>query len=281
MTQFSSIPVQGRCQDLIAAEAPAAARLLGQVAEVGSAAGRGLSTLSDGIRRRLEPAAPDGCDAFPAALDEPPTAPPRCAVRQRGLATVVFTDIVRSTEHAAELGDRRWRRVMEDQQRLVRERLQRHGGQEVKTTGDGFLLRFDRPTPGVEFAGSVVADLPALGFEVRAGAHTGEVELMGADIGGIGVHVAARICALASGGEVLVSRTVHDLAVGSSLNFEPRGRHRLRGVPEEWDLYEARVDAAAEADELSRGGACATPAQAGPGLCDDLRSGDSVVAREG
>lgn len=158
---------------------------------------------------------------------------------QRALATVVFTDIVDSTRHATELGDRRWRSVLEDQQTLVRENLQRHGGREIKTTGDGFLATFEGPTRGVEFASAVATEAPSLGIEVRAGVHTGEVELMGDDVGGVCVHVAARICALAGPGEVLASRTVHDLTAGSGLEFKPRGSHRLKGVEDEWDLFSA------------------------------------------
>jgi pimeloyl-ACP methyl ester carboxylesterase len=189
----------------------------------------------------------EGIDHFPWVGDaEPPlamieeflTGVRPTASPERVLATVVFTDIVASTEHATEVGDRRWRGLLEEQQLLVRERLGRHDGREVKTTGDGFLLTFDGPTRAVEFARSVVDDAPTLGIAVRAGAHTGEVELMGEDVGGIGVHVASRICDLAEGGQVLASRTVHDLTVGSGLCFEPCGRRELKGVPGEWELYE-------------------------------------------
>ncbi len=156
---------------------------------------------------------------------------------ERLLATVVFTDLVDSTRHATELGDRRWRELLEEHQRLVRERLVQFAGREVKTTGDGFLAVFDGPTRAAECARAIVDDLPALGIEARAGLHTGEVELMGDDVGGIAVHVAARISALAEAGTVLSSRTVRDLAVGSTVQFEPFGRHALKGVAEEWELY--------------------------------------------
>ena len=156
----------------------------------------------------------------------------------RVLATVVFTDIVDSTAHASRIGDRRWRSLLEEQQELVRDRLRRYEGREVKTTGDGFLATFEGPTRAAHFARSVAEDAPALGIDVRAGVHTGEVELMGDDVGGIGVHVAARICAAAAGGQVLASRTVRDLTVGSDLRFRNQGSHALKGVEDEWDLYE-------------------------------------------
>jgi class 3 adenylate cyclase len=138
---------------------------------------------------------------------------------------------------AAEMGDRRWRELLEEHHELVRTNLRRFGGHEVKTTGDGFLATFDGPTRAVEAARAIAADMPPLGIEIRAGLHSGEVESMGDDIGGIAVHVAARIAALAGAGEVLVSRTVHDLAVGSGIVFESRGRQPLKGVAEEWDVY--------------------------------------------
>lgn len=189
----------------------------------------------------------EGIDHFPwvgdaeaplATIEEFLTGVSPVSAAERELATVVFTDIVASTERAVAIGDRRWRALLEQQQQLVRERLERHHGHEVKTTGDGFLVTFDGPTRAVEFARAVVGDAPGLGIEVRAGAHTGEVELMGGDVGGIGVHVASRICDLAGGGQILASRTVHDLTVGSGLHFEPQGTHELKGVPGEWELYE-------------------------------------------
>jgi class 3 adenylate cyclase len=156
---------------------------------------------------------------------------------KRVLATIMFTDIVDSTHRASELGDRRWRALLEEHQRLVRERLEQFAGREVKTIGDGFLATFDGPTRAVECAATTAHDTPALGLQLRAGVHTGEVELIGADIGGIAVHVAARICALAGPGDVLVSRTVRDLSIGSGIAFEPLGPHRLKGVADEWDIY--------------------------------------------
>jgi class 3 adenylate cyclase len=156
---------------------------------------------------------------------------------ERVLATVLFTDIVDSTRLAGELGDRRWRELLEEHQRLVRERLGRFEGREIKTTGDGFLATFDGPTRAAECARAIVDDVPALGIEVRAGLHAGEVELMGDDVGGIAVHVAARIAALAGARTVLASRTVRDLAAGSGIEFDPFGRHALKGVADEWDIY--------------------------------------------
>jgi class 3 adenylate cyclase len=156
---------------------------------------------------------------------------------ERVLATVLFTDIVDSTSVASELGDSRWREVLEQQQDLVRRSLERFGGREVKTTGDGFLATFDGPTRAVECAEAIVTEVPSLGIEVRAGLHTGEVELIGDDVGGIAVHVAARIAALAEGRSVLVSRTVRDLVIGSGIEFNPCGRHSLKGVADEWEVY--------------------------------------------
>ncbi|HYP55409.1 MAG TPA: adenylate/guanylate cyclase domain-containing protein [Solirubrobacterales bacterium] len=156
---------------------------------------------------------------------------------QRVLATVLFTDIVDSTRLASELGDSRWRELLQQHQELVREQLASFEGREIKTTGDGFLATFDGPTRAAECARAVADAMPALGIEVRAGLHCGEVELMDDDVGGIAVHVAARIAARAAPRDVLASRTVRDLAVGSAIRFEPRGRHVLKGVADEWDLY--------------------------------------------
>ena len=155
---------------------------------------------------------------------------------ERMLATVLFTDIVDSTRTAAELGDARWRSVLEEHQRIVRERLGRFDGREVKSTGDGFLATFDGPARAVRCAQEIVgaSDVP-----IRAGLHTGECEVMGEDIGGIAVHIAARVSALAGPTEVLVSRTVKDLVGGSGLEFADRGAHELKGVPDTWELYAA------------------------------------------
>jgi class 3 adenylate cyclase len=155
----------------------------------------------------------------------------------RVLATVLFTDIVGSTERAAELGDSRWRELLDAHDRTVRRQLERFRGREVSTAGDGFLATFDGPGRAIECACAVRDAVRALGIEVRAGLHTGEVEARGDDIGGIAVHTGARVAALASAGEVLVSSTVKDLVAGSGIKFEDRGEHQLKGVPGTWRLF--------------------------------------------
>jgi class 3 adenylate cyclase len=155
----------------------------------------------------------------------------------RVLATVMFTDIVDSTIHAAALGDRRWSAVLEGHHQLVREQLQRFGGQEIKTIGDGFLATFDGPARGIRCALATVEATRKTGVSLKAGLHTGECERRDGDISGIAVHTGARVAALAAPGEVLVSRTVKDLVAGSGLRFEDRGTRTLKGVPDEWQLY--------------------------------------------
>jgi pimeloyl-ACP methyl ester carboxylesterase len=157
---------------------------------------------------------------------------------QRVLTTVLFTDIVSSTEQAARMGDRAWRDLLERHHATVRAELGRWNGREVNTTGDGFLATFDGPARAIHCAEAIVAGLADLGIAVRSGLHTGEVELVdGGDVAGLAVHIAARIAALGGAGEVVVSRTVRDLVAGSGLGFESRGRHRLKGVPDEWEVY--------------------------------------------
>ena len=155
----------------------------------------------------------------------------------RVLATVLFTDIVDSTKKAAELGDTKWKGLLHAHDERVRTELARFRGVEVKTTGDGFLASFDGPARAVGCAHAIVDGVRNLGIEIRAGCHTGEVELLDGDLGGIAVHIGARVAALAGAGEVLVSSTVKDLVVGSGLTFDDRGLHRLKGVPDEWHLY--------------------------------------------
>jgi class 3 adenylate cyclase len=162
----------------------------------------------------------------------------------RVLATVLFTDIVDSTGLAATLGDRRWHRVLVDHQELVRGQLARFRGREVKTTGDGFLASFDGPARAIRAAAAIRAGLRDQGLRVRAGLHTGEVELLGDDIGGIAVHIAARVLAQAGAGEIVCSRTVKDLVAGSGFAFADRGTHRLKGVPDSWQLYAVEPAAA-------------------------------------
>jgi class 3 adenylate cyclase/pimeloyl-ACP methyl ester carboxylesterase len=164
------------------------------------------------------------------------------AIRQREpdrvLATVLFTDIVGSTQRAAELGDARWRQLLERHNDLVRKHLGRHQGREVKTVGDGFLATFDGPARGVRCAAEVAEEVRRLGIEIRAGLHTGECEVMGDDVGGMAVHIGSRVASRAGPGEVLVSGTVKDLVVGSGIEFADRGEHELKGVPGPWRLYE-------------------------------------------
>jgi class 3 adenylate cyclase len=155
----------------------------------------------------------------------------------RVLSTVLFTDIVGSTQHAAELGDRRWRRLLDEHNALIRDEIARARGNAVKSTGDGFLATFDGPARAVRCAQAVATTIRSLGIEIRAGVHTGECEMMPGDVGGIAVHIAARVMAVAAPGQVLVSSTVRDLVVGSGLRFEGAGTHTLRGVPGEWAVY--------------------------------------------
>jgi class 3 adenylate cyclase len=156
---------------------------------------------------------------------------------ERVLATVLFTDLVGSTEQAAKIGDRAWRDVLDRHDAIVRELLDRFRGREIKTLGDGFVATFDRPAGAIRCAQDIVEQVNALGLSVRCGLHTGECELLDDDVSGIAVHISARVNALARGGEVLVSSTVKDLVVGSDLDFDERGTHELRGVPGEWRLY--------------------------------------------
>ena len=157
-------------------------------------------------------------------------------VFDRVLATVLFTDIVASTERAAELGDDAWRRMLGRHNEIVRDHLLRFRGKEVKTTGDGFLATFDGPARAVRAAVAIEEAVRGLGLEIRAGLHTGECEIIGDDVGGIAVHIAARVATAANPGEVLASSTVRDLVVGSGIEFEDRGAHALKGVPGEWRL---------------------------------------------
>jgi class 3 adenylate cyclase len=154
----------------------------------------------------------------------------------RVLATVMFSDIVSSTERAAAAGDRRWKELLERHNTLIRGELERYRGHEVKTMGDGFLATFDGPARGIRCARAMVAGVHNLGLEIRVGLHTGEVEMVPSDIGGMAVNIAARIGAKADADEVLVSSTVKDLVAGSGIEFEDRGSHALKGVPGEWNL---------------------------------------------
>ena len=156
----------------------------------------------------------------------------------RMLATVLFTDICDSTRKAAEMGDRGWRFLLERHDALFRQALARHRGREVKRTGDGFLATFDGPARAIRCAASITEAMGSLGLQVRAGLHTGELEVMdGGDVGGLAVHIASRVMGHAGANEVLVSGTVKDLVVGSGIDFEDRGERELRGVPGEWRVY--------------------------------------------
>ncbi|MGB9304858.1 MAG: adenylate/guanylate cyclase domain-containing protein [Mycobacterium sp.] len=157
-------------------------------------------------------------------------------VDDRVLATVLFTDIVDSTRRAAEIGDRDWHALLDAHDAIVRSQLARFRGREVNTSGDGFLAMFDGPQRAIRCAMAIRDAVQALGIEVRAGLHTGECEVRGDDIGGIAVHIGARVSALAGPNDVLVSSTLRDLVIGSGLQFEERGAHQLKGVPGEWRL---------------------------------------------
>jgi DNA-binding NarL/FixJ family response regulator len=198
-------------------------------------AARGDALLSPGVTRRLiaEFASRAKAPGQGLPVQEP----------NRVLATVMFTDIVSSTERAAEMGDRRWRELLDRHDEVVRRHLARHGGREVKTTGDGFLALFDGPARGIRCAVAIRDELRTVGIEMRAGLHTGEVELRGDDIGGIAVHIGARVASLAEAGDVIVSSTVKDLAAGSGIALADRGEHMLKGVPDRWRLFAVTASA--------------------------------------
>jgi class 3 adenylate cyclase len=164
------------------------------------------------------------------------------AVLGRVLATVLFTDIVNSTVHAAAMGDLRWREVADEHDRIVRGLIARYQGREIKTMGDGFLATFNGPARAIRCATGITSAVARLDIEVRAGLHTGECEVLGDDVGGLAVAIGARVGALAGPSEVLVSQTVKDLVAGSGLEFEDRGEHELKGIPDRWRLYTVRDD---------------------------------------
>jgi class 3 adenylate cyclase len=163
--------------------------------------------------------------------------PRRPQTPERLLATVLFTDIIGSTERAAEVGDKQWRRLISAHHALVRRDLKRFNGREIDTAGDGFFATFDQPAQAIRCAEAIVADVQRLGIEIRAGVHMGEVEIIGPKVGGIAVHIGARIMSKAGPGQVLVSNTVRDLMAGSDLKFEDLGSHELKGIPAQWRLY--------------------------------------------
>jgi class 3 adenylate cyclase len=188
-----------------------------------------------------------GTDWYPPFLDSDPlldeieeflTGTRPVPAQNRILATVLFTDIVGSTEAASRLGDEAWLRLRSAHDAIVRSQLERFRGAEIVTTGDGFLATFDGPARAVRCAWEIGEAVRPLGIEVRAGLHTGEIELLGADVTGLGVNIAARVMALAQNGGILVSGTVRDLVVGSGIEFADRGSHPLKGVPGEWRVHE-------------------------------------------
>jgi pimeloyl-ACP methyl ester carboxylesterase len=164
------------------------------------------------------------------------------AEHNRVLATVLFTDVVKSTEHAATLGDRRWRELLERHHAMVRRELAVFRGREIDTAGDGFLAAFDGPARAIRAARTITDKVKLMGLEVRAGLHTGECEMIGDKLSGIAIHIGARVAGLADAGEVLVSSTVKDLVAGSGLRFRERGAHELKGVPGPWQLYSLERD---------------------------------------
>lgn len=178
-------------------------------------------------------------DAVIGDVEEFLTGARHAAEPDRVLATVMFVDIVRSTERIAEIGDRKWRDVLEGFYAMIRRNLERFRGREIDTAGDGFFGTFDGPARAVRCAQGIGHEVSALGIEIRAGVHTGEVEVVAGKVGGIAVHIGARVAAEAAAGEVVVSSTVKDLVAGSGIRFEDRGLRTLRGVPGDWHLFRA------------------------------------------
>jgi class 3 adenylate cyclase len=178
-------------------------------------------------------------DAIIDPIEELVTGSPARRGGERVLKTVLFTDIVGSTERAAELGDRRWKEVLDVHYDAVRRKLDRFSGEAVNTTGDGFLAAFDGPARAIRCSQAIASEATGLGLEIRSGLHTGECEQRGGDLAGIAVHIGARVAALAAAGEVLVTSTVRDLVAGSGIGFADRGQHELKGVPGSWQLLAA------------------------------------------
>jgi class 3 adenylate cyclase len=176
-------------------------------------------------------------EAFLDEVEEFLTGARRSAEFDRVLATVAFTDIVGSTAIASDVGDRRWRNLLEVHGSVARREIDTARGRLVKLTGDGLLATFDGPARAIRCVAAIERLLTPVGLRMRAGLHTGEIELLGDDIGGIAVHIAARLLGLSGPGEVLVSSTVKDLVVGSGISFEDRGAHALQGVPDRWRVF--------------------------------------------
>ena len=179
-------------------------------------------------------------DAVADEIEEFVTGTRRASSQDRALATVLFTDIVGSTEHLVAVGDRAWRERVASHHYIVRNALDHHRGHEVDTAGDGFFATFDGPGRAVAFARSIIDRLRPLDIEIRAGIHTGECETVGEKVGGIAVHIGARVAALAGPSEILVSSTVKDLTAGSGVTFVDAGERELKGVPDRWHLYRVR-----------------------------------------
>ena len=178
-------------------------------------------------------------DQIADEIEELVTGERRAVDVDRVIASVLFTDIVGSTEQVVKLGDRRWRKLLDEHDRLVRSELRRFDGREVKATGDGFMASFDGPARAVQCGRAIIDAVGTIGLEVRAGVHTGECEVRDSDLGGLAVHIAARIGATAGSGEVLVSHGVVALSAGAGITFVERGSHALKGLPGEWKLYAA------------------------------------------
>jgi class 3 adenylate cyclase len=190
------------------------------------------------FRRRLDPDylahAPEYLEDYRRALLATGKSLP---APDRVLSTVMFTDIVDSTRQAAQIGDSEWRALLKRHDDITRSELEHFGGREIKQTGDGFLSAFDSPTRAIRCATAICRVMPSIGLQVRVGVHSGECEVIGDDLGGIAVHIGARISAVAGPNEVLVSQTVKDAATGSGISFDERGAHDLKGVPGQWQLY--------------------------------------------
>jgi class 3 adenylate cyclase len=190
------------------------------------------------FRKRLEPDylshAPEYLEDYRRALRATGKTLP---APDRVLSTVMFTDIVDSTRQAAQIGDSEWRALIKRHDDITRSELAHFGGREIKQTGDGFLSAFDSPTRAIQCAAAICRVMPTIGLRVRVGVHSGECEVIGDDLGGIAVHIGARISAAAGPNEVLVSQTVKDAATGSGISFDERGAHDLKGVPGQWQLY--------------------------------------------
>jgi pimeloyl-ACP methyl ester carboxylesterase len=199
----------------------------------------------------------------------------RRADPERALATVLFTDIVGSTERASALGDERWRSLIERHDEVTRTELDHYGGREIKTLGDGFLAAFEGPAKAIRCARAICAEVEPLGIQLRAGIHTGECELMGQDLAGLAVNVGARIGALAGASEVLVSSTVRELVMGSGIEFAERGTHVLKGVPGEWRLYAVGGDFRTDARPVSE--VDAQTAALTPGPEETMRPRDRLM----